>query len=81
MGKANVRGCASVYRVSLDGGTPERFASYGDAQRWAWDGLRAHPERTATVEILALNPHEWLTRERWTVGPSGRFRHEYVGGP
>ena len=58
------------------------FASYGDAQRAAWVALRAGRTLVsldiATTDIGSdCDPRmrAWVTREWWTVGVSGKFRH------
>jgi hypothetical protein len=50
------------------------FASYGDAQRHAWDLLRSGVHRTSVVYALDRR-RGWRKVEAWKIGPTGLFQH------
>lgn len=65
------------YFVIIAGGSSKGFASYGDAQRAAWDGLR-HGASAAVIKHK-VDDGTYRPMERWTKGPSG-FVWKGMGG-
>ena len=77
------RGRANAARDRSSEGAYEvegkKFASYGDAQRHAQDLLRRGTATRAVIRVQGLGPRApWFDREAWTIGRTGKFKHDYV---
>jgi len=64
------------YSVSGASAPTQRFSTYGDAQRYAWDALRGGFADSETVIKIRTDRGD-RPMEFWTIGSSGKFKHSY----